>query len=261
MMHSVSSAKNTLVVIPTYNEVDNLEPLVGAVLSSIHGLHVLIVDDNSPDGTGAVADRLADANPAISVIHRKKKEGLGSAYLVGFRHALQKHYSYIVQMDCDFSHDPKDVPRLLNELQQDGVDLVIGSRYARGGKIVNWSLARRILSKGGNWYARLLLGFAIKDWTAGFKVYTREVLNGILSTGHADGYAFLAEMKYRSIATGFKVKEVPIVFTDRFSGESKMGGKIIVDAALQVWKLARHRWLERLRVIFSRLNALATTRK
>ncbi len=230
---------DTIVIIPTYNEAENIDALVKAVLAS-GDLHVLIVDDNSPDGTGEIADRLAKDNPAIKVIHRNEKLGLGPAYIEGFRYALSRGYSHIIQMDCDFSHDPGDIPRLLEEMKRSGADLVIGSRYVKGGRISGWPLVRHVLSRGGNIYARLVLGNTVKDWTTGFKLFKAEVLKDILkNNSYADGYAFLAEMTYRTIKRGYKVKELPIVFRERTKGESKMGKNIITEAARRVWKLRK----------------------
>ena len=230
---------DTIAIIPTYNEAENVERLVKAVLAN-GGIHVLIVDDNSPDGTGEIAKRLADKNPSVKVIHRKEKLGLGPAYIEGFRYALDKGYRFIIQMDCDFSHDPEDIPRLMEEMKRNGADLVIGSRYVKGGKITGWPIARHILSRGGNMYARLVLGPFVRDWTTGFKLYRAEVLGEILrNNSYADGYAFLAEMTYRTIKKGYNVKEVPIVFRERTAGESKMGKSIIIEAARRVLRLRR----------------------
>lgn len=229
-----------LAIIPTYNEIDNIERLAGEI-TRMSDIHILIIDDNSPDGTGVVADRLSRENPDIKVIHREGKMGLGSAYLMGFRYAFEKGYEYIVQMDCDFSHDPKDIKRFMEEMKRNSLDLVIGSRYIAGGRIEGWPFARHFLSKGGNLYARFLLGYPVRDWTTGFKLYRVKALKAIVSqnNSYADGYAFLAEMTYRTVKMGFKVKEVPITFRERVNGVSKMGKGIILEAAYRVWRLRR----------------------
>jgi dolichol-phosphate mannosyltransferase len=222
------------VCLPTYNERENLERMVaalGEVLGS-SGI-VLVIDDNSPDGTGEIADRLAAAHEWVHVLHRPRKDGLGPAYLAGFARALELGAELILEMDCDFSHDPADVPRLT--AAADGADLVIGSRYVPGGGTRNWGLLRRLISRGGSLYAQVLLGVPVRDLTGGFKCYRRAVLETIdLDAIHSKGYAFQIETTYRTIRAGFRVLEVPIVFVDREVGGSKMSRAIVLEA---VWKV------------------------
>jgi dolichol-phosphate mannosyltransferase len=231
------------VCLPTYNERENLEPMVdrlGEVLGS-EGL-VLVIDDSSPDGTGELADRLAAERSWVHVLHRPRKEGLGPAYLDGFRRALELGADLIFEMDCDFSHDPADVPRLLAAAKD--ADVVLGSRYVRGGGTRNWGLLRRLVSRGGSLYAQLLLGVPIRDLTGGFKCYRRAVLETIdLDAIDSKGYAFQIETTYRALRAGFRVVEVPIVFVDREVGGSKMSKAIVLEA---VWKVPALR-LARLR--------------
>jgi dolichol-phosphate mannosyltransferase len=222
------------VVLPTYNERENLPQIVPAILAAAPELDVLIVDDNSPDGTGALADALAAANPRVRVLHRARKEGLGRAYLAGFAEPLQRGYGRILQMDADFSHDPARLPALLAT----DADLVLGSRYVSGGGTVNWGLGRRLLSKGGNLYARTILGIPIRDLTGGFKCFRRRVLEGLdLPSVRSKGYAFMIELTYRALKRGFSVREVPITFTDRLVGTSKMSRRIVAEALWMVWKI------------------------
>jgi dolichol-phosphate mannosyltransferase len=219
------------VVLPTYNEAGNLERLVRAVLE--HDVRVLVVDDNSPDGTGAIADRLADELDAVEVLHRPRKAGLGRAYLAGFDHALRSGAELVIEMDADFSHDPADLPLLVAAAGD--ADLVLGSRYIEGGGVVDWGLLRRALSRGGSFYARTVLGVPVRDLTGGFKCFRREVLEAIAPTGvQANGYAFQIELTYRAIRAGFRVTEVPIVFRDRAVGRSKMTPAIALEA---VWRV------------------------
>lgn len=226
-----------LVIIPTYNEAENLEPITTAVLAAEPRIDVLVVDDNSPDGTGRLADALAAKNPRIRVLHRAKKEGLGKAYLHAFRWALDAGYQYVIEMDADFSHDPKYLPSLLTEAMG-GTDLVLGSRYVEGGGTVNWGPGRRAISRGGSLYARSILGVRIRDLTGGFKCFRRAVLEAIdLNAVKSSGYAFQIELTYRALKAGFKIKELPIVFEDRRVGQSKMSRKIFVEALTMVWKL------------------------
>jgi dolichol-phosphate mannosyltransferase len=222
------------VCLPTYNERENLEPMVdrlGKILGD-DGV-VLVIDDNSPDGTGEIADGLASDRSGVQVLHRPRKEGLGPAYLDGFRRALELGADLVFEMDCDFSHDPADVPRLA--AAADDADLVIGSRYVQGGGTRNWGLVRRLISRGGSLYAQLLLGVSIRDLTGGFKCYRRAVLETIdLDAIDSKGYAFQIETTYRALRGGFRVVEVPIVFTDREVGGSKMSKAIVLEA---VWKV------------------------
>lgn len=226
-----------LVVIPTYNERDNIGPITRAVLAADPRVDVLIVDDASPDGTGEVADALAKDEPRVSVLHRRGKEGLGRAYLHAFRVGLERGYSYLVEMDADFSHHPRYLPRLLDEAVA-GADLVLGSRYVPGGGTVNWGLGRRLLSRGGSLYARRVLGVSVRDLTGGFKCFSRRVLEGLdLDAVMSSGYGFQIELTYRALKKGFSVTEVPIVFEDRRVGQSKMSRRIFMEAVTVVWKL------------------------
>jgi dolichol-phosphate mannosyltransferase len=221
-------------VLPTYNEAANLEPLVAAILERLPAARrILVVDDSSPDGTGEVADRLAAADADIEVLHRPRKEGLGPAYVAGFRRALAGGAGLIAQMDADFSHDPADLPRLLSGAER--ADVVLGSRYVDGGVVDEWGPLRRLISRGGSAYARILLGLGVADLTGGFKVFRRPVLEAIeLETIPSLGYAFQVETTYRAARAGFRVLEVPIVFRDRRVGESKMTGSIVLEAAIRV---------------------------
>jgi dolichol-phosphate mannosyltransferase len=226
-----------LVCIPTYNEADNLEPITQAVLKAEPRVDILVVDDNSPDGTGKLADALAAKEPRIRVLHREKKEGLGRAYLAAFRWALAEGYTYIIEMDADFSHDPRYLPGLLDAAEADA-DLVLGSRYVTGGGTVNWGIGRKAISRGGSLYARTILGVGINDLTGGFKCFHRRVLESIeLDAVKSTGYAFQIELTYRTLKKGFTVREIPIVFEDRRVGQSKMSRKIFLEALTMVWKL------------------------
>jgi len=225
-----------MVCLPTYNERDNLEPMVRALGEQLDSDRdrVLVIDDNSPDGTGALADELAAELPWVGVLHRPQKEGLGPAYIAGFRHAIAAGADLVVEIDCDFSHDPADVPRLIASCEQ-GTDVTLGSRWVKGGGTVNWGAGRKLISRGGSLYARTLLGVGIRDLTGGFKCFRREVLEAIdLEAIAAKGYGFQIETTYRVLRKGFSVTEIPITFVDRRVGESKMGGSIVVEAMLQV---------------------------
>ena len=220
------------ICLPTYDERANIQAMLRAL--EPFGVHVLVVDDNSPDGTGEIADRLAQELAFVSVLHRRAKEGLGPAYVAGFRRALADGADLILEMDCDFSHDPADVPRLIAACES-GADLALGSRYVAGGGTENWGRMRRLVSTGGSWYARKLLGVGIRDLTGGFKCYRRRVLERIdLDAIRARGYAFQIETTYRAIRAGFDVVEVPIVFADRTAGQSKMSRTIVLEAVTQV---------------------------
>ena len=220
------------ICLPTYDERANIEAMLRALEPL--GVYVLVVDDNSPDGTGEIADRLAQELAFVSVLHRRAKEGLGPAYVAGFRRALADGADLILEMDCDFSHDPADVPRLIAACES-GADLALGSRYVPGGGTENWGRTRRLVSTGGSWYARKLLGVGIRDLTGGFKCYRRRVLERIdLDAIRARGYAFQIETTYRAIRAGFDVVEVPIVFADRTAGQSKMSRTIVLEAITQV---------------------------
>lgn len=228
------------VVVPTYNERDNLETLVEAVLT--HGYRLLIVDDASPDGTGHLADELAATRDLLEVVHRASKQGLGPAYAHGFDHALRGGARVICEMDADFSHDPSDLPRLVSAITDDGADLAIGSRYVPGGSTPDWPLFRRVLSRGGNLYARTMLGLPVNDATAGFRAFRAEALAGLeAGTCQASGYGFQVEMAWRAARQRLRIVEVPIVFRDRVYGESKMRGKIVIEAMWLVtkWGAAR----------------------
>jgi dolichol-phosphate mannosyltransferase len=233
------SGPPTLIVIPTFNEREILPQIVPAVRAVMPEATILVVDDNSPDGTGALADEMAAADRRLEVLHRPRKAGLGAAYLDAFTRALgsARGWECIVQMDADFSHDPKDVPRLLHALD-DGAGLAIGSRYTRGGCTENWGLGRKIISRGGGFYARSVLGVGVDDLTSGFKAWRVETLRAIdLAAVEARGYGFQIEMTYRALAAGFGVVEVPIRFLDRRVGESKMSGSIFFEAVTLVWSL------------------------
>jgi dolichol-phosphate mannosyltransferase len=224
-------------VLPTYNEAENIELLVRAVLPELEATGmphtVLIVDDDSPDGTGQIADRLAAEHEPVRVLHRERKEGLGRAYLAGFDTALAGGAGLVLEMDADFSHDPSDLPRLIAAAE--GADLVLGSRYVEGGGVEDWGFVRRMLSRGGSWYARAVLRVPVRDLTGGFKCFHREVLERLDLTGvHADGYGFQIELTYRALQADFKVVEVPITFGDRRVGQSKMTARIALEA---VWKV------------------------
>ncbi len=221
-----------VVCLPTYNERENLEPMLRALGDM--DVRVLVIDDNSPDGTGDLADRLASELGYVDVLHRESKEGLGPAYLAGFRRALASDAELILEMDCDFSHDPEYVPRLI-AAAEDGADLALGSRYVPGGGVRNWGLLRRFISAGGSAYARIILGVSVRDLTGGFKCYRRTVLEVIdLDAVDSKGYAFQIETTYRTLRAGFKVVEVPITFADREVGGSKMSKAIVAEA---IWKV------------------------
>jgi dolichol-phosphate mannosyltransferase len=223
-----------VICLPTYNERENLDPMVRALGGlGLEGLEVLVIDDASPDGTGEIADRLGAELPWVHVLHRKRKEGLGPAYLAGFRRALELGADLVFELDCDFSHDPADVPRLV--AAADEADLVLGSRYVSGGGTRNWGLLRRFVSRGGSLYAQALLQLGIRDLTGGFKCYRRKVLETIdLDAISSLGYAFQIETTYRALRAGFRVTEVPITFADREVGGSKMSKTIVLEA---IWKV------------------------
>jgi dolichol-phosphate mannosyltransferase len=222
-------------ILPTYNEAENIEAIVnaaGTVLAeaACEDFRVLVVDDGSPDGTGEIVDRLAATHAWVEVLHRTVKSGIGPAYLAGFAHALEHDAAYVMEMDSDFSHDPADLARLLQAVN-DGADLALGSRYVPGGGVTDWGLLRRFISQGGSTYARLVLGLRVRDLTGGFKCFRREVLEAIHFEGvRAQGYAFQVELTYRAVRAGFRVQEVPIVFRDRQHGQSKMSWRIAAEA-------------------------------
>jgi dolichol-phosphate mannosyltransferase len=223
---------NATVCLPTFNERENIEAMLRALQPL--GVRVLVIDDNSPDGTGEIADRLAEELDFVSVLHRERKEGLGPAYLAGFRRVIAEGAEYVLEMDCDFSHDPADVARLLAACEA-GADLALGSRYVPGGGTANWGLGRRIVSWGGSFYARALLGVRIRDLTGGFKCYRRSVLETIdLDAIVSKGYAFQIETTYRTARKGFRIVEIPIRFADRTEGDSKMSRGIFLEAVARV---------------------------
>ena len=230
-------------IIPTYNEASNLEQIVRASIPELERAvpdrhRILVVDDNSPDGTGGIADRLAEEISVVEVLHRTGKGGLGQAYLAGFGHALDNGAERVIEMDADFSHDPRYLPALIAAADQ--ADLVLGSRYVAGGGVRDWGLVRRLISRGGGIYARLILGVHVHDLTGGFKCIRREVLEAIdLGSIRAEGYVFQIEVTYRAILAGFTVREVPIVFSDRVAGKSKMSSRIALEAMLSVPTLRR----------------------
>ncbi|WP_211128142.1 polyprenol monophosphomannose synthase [Streptomyces yatensis] len=223
----------TLVIIPTYNEAENIKPIVERVLESVPDAHILVADDNSPDGTGKVADELAAEDDRVKVLHRKGKEGLGAAYLAGFRWGIEHGYGVLVEMDADGSHQPEELPRLLTALK--GADLVIGSRWVPGGRIVNWPKSREFISRGGSTYSRLLLDVPIRDMTAGYRAFRKETLEGIgMDEVASQGYCFQIDLAWRAIKAGFHVIEVPVTFIERERGESKMSRDIVTEAAWRV---------------------------
>ncbi|TML28713.1 MAG: polyprenol monophosphomannose synthase [Actinobacteria bacterium] len=226
-------------ILPTYNEAENIEALVEAALRVLaravpEGHRVLVVDDGSPDGTGEIADRLAARHDEVRVLHRARKTGLGRAYLAGFGMALEQGAAYVLEMDSDFSHDPEDLARLLAAVRG-GADLALGSRYVPGGDVPEWHALRRAISRGGCWYAQVVLGLPVRDLTGGFKCFRREVLEAIdLPSVRSEGYAFQIELTYRALRRGFRVVEVPITFHERRQGSSKMSGRIALEAIVRV---------------------------
>lgn len=231
-----------LVVIPTYNERDNLPTIVRRLWEALPEAHALVVDDRSPDGTGQLADELAAADDRLHVLHRSGKTGLGAAYVAGFEWALRREYGFVVEMDADGSHDPGDLPRMIQHLEVTGADVVLGSRYVLGGRVANWSRSRRWLSRGANLYSKLALGVGVNDLTSGFRVYRSAVLAALDLRGVAShGYCFQVDLAWRSVAAGFRVVEVPITFAERAVGESKMSSEIIAEALIRVtaWGLRR----------------------
>ena len=225
----------TLIVVPTYNEIENLKPLAEAVLSvTPESVEILVVDDGSPDGTGQLADTLVQQYPRFHVMHREKKSGLGTAYVQGFSWGIQRQFDAMIEMDADFSHHPKYLARMLELVQSN--DVAIGSRYVEGGGTVNWGIGRKILSRGGSLYARLILGAPIHDFTGGFNGWKRHVLEAVdLSSLRSDGYSFQIELKYRAFLKRFQIVEFPIVFEDRKVGKSKMNRRIVFEALGRVW--------------------------
>ncbi|MEE4311446.1 MAG: polyprenol monophosphomannose synthase [candidate division KSB1 bacterium] len=229
--------KRSLVVIPTYNEIENIEKLIDQIrFQGIKGLDILIVDDNSPDGTARVVEEISRQESNVYLLKRPGKMGLGTAYVTGFKYAIQHNYDYVFEMDADFSHDPDEIPNFLEKMARH--DLVIGSRYNVGVNVINWPLSRLILSLGANLYTRLITGLPVKDCTGGFKCFRIEVLKSIDLDGiNSDGYSFQIEMNFKAWKSGFSLYEIPIIFTDRVAGSSKMSKKIIREAIWMVWKL------------------------
>jgi len=226
-----------LIIVPTYNEAENVRGIAERLLAALPAADVLIVDDNSPDGTGAIADEMAAADRRIHVMHRAGKLGLGTAYVDGFGWGLPRGYEYLFEMDADGSHDPKYLPQML-ALAEDGADAVVGSRNIPGGGTVNWGIGRKLLSRGGSFYARTILGIDVRDVTAGFICWNRRVLEAIdLPTVDSNGYSFQIEMKYRALKRGFRIVETPIIFVDRRVGQSKMSRAIVAEALVKVWAL------------------------
>jgi dolichol-phosphate mannosyltransferase len=233
--------RDAWLILPTYDEAENIEAMVAAALDVLRaaapaGFRILVVDDDSPDGTGRIADELAAGHEAVEVLHRTVREGLGPAYLAGFAHALSRGAGLVIEMDADFSHDPDDLARLLAAAEE--ADLVLGSRYVAGGEVEDWGPVRRLVSRGGSWYARRVLGVGVRDLTGGFKCFRREVLEAIdLPTVRSRGYAFQVELTYRAVLAGFRVIEVPITFRDRRLGRSKMSWRIAGEAVVLVPRL------------------------
>ncbi|MDX2129308.1 MAG: polyprenol monophosphomannose synthase [Chloroherpetonaceae bacterium] len=237
----------TLIIIPTYNEAENIPMVVGLVMSlEIPGLDILIIDDNSPDGTGSIVEEMMKKNKHLFLLRRPGKMGLGTAYVAGFRYAIQHEYDYVMEMDADLSHDPKMIPNFLSAIKE--ADLVIGSRYLdRVANVVNWPISRLILSKGASLYTRMITGMPIQDPTGGFKCFRRKVLESInLDEVRSGGYSFQIEMNFKTWSKGFQVREIPIVFFDRTVGKSKMSRKIILEAMWMVWALKFKQLLGRL---------------
>jgi dolichol-phosphate mannosyltransferase len=236
-----------LVVLPTYNERDNIEPILKAIIAADPRLDVLVVDDNSPDRTGDIADAFAAREPRVKVLHRAGKEGLGRAYIAGFKRALQEPYEFIFEMDADFSHKPSDLPRFLLALEEQRADICLGSRRVEGGGTVNWGVGRQLLSAGGSLYSRSVLGIGVRDVTGGFKCFRRQVLEALpLDEVKSSGYGFQIELTYRAIRKGFKVIEIPIIFEDRRVGRSKMSRAVFVEALGMVVRLRADALLGRL---------------
>jgi dolichol-phosphate mannosyltransferase len=230
-------SERVLIVVPTYNERDNVAEVVTRFLAALPGCELLFVDDNSPDGTGTFLDQIAAREPRVHVLHRPGKLGLGTAYLDGFRWGLARDFGFLIEMDADFSHDPRYLPDMV-ALARGGADVVVGSRYVDGGGTINWGLARQLISRGGSLYARSILGVRLHDLTSGFILWRRSALEAIdLGAVKSNGYSFQIEMKYRALAAGLSVVETPIVFVDRRVGQSKMSRAIFAEALLVVWRL------------------------
>jgi dolichol-phosphate mannosyltransferase len=229
--------KRALVIIPTYNEKENVRGIVEMVLRQSPTIEILIVDDNSPDGTGNIVEEMGRSEPRLHLLRRAGKMGLGTAYLAGFKWGLEGGFDFLIEMDADFSHDPNELPNLLNAAEE--ADLVLGSRYANGIRVVNWPLSRLMLSKGAAWYVRIITALPVTDPTGGFKCFRRAVLESIdMEQVRSNGYGFQIEMTYKAWMKGFRIAEVPITFVDRYAGQSKMSGKIVWEALWMVWLLA-----------------------
>lgn len=228
--------KKSLIIIPTYNEMDNIRRLIPDILSRYENVDILVVDDNSPDGTGSFVANLSESNERIKIIHREKKLGLGTAYITGFKYALQNDYDYVFEMDADYSHDPGEIENFLKFIKEN--DLVLGSRYLTGVNVINWPMGRLILSYLANFYTRFITGLPVHDATGGYKCFRREVLEAIdLNKIKSNGYAFQIEMTYKAWKKSFRIKEISIIFVDRVKGNSKMSKKIVREAIFMVWKL------------------------
>jgi dolichol-phosphate mannosyltransferase len=230
--------QRALVIIPTYNEKDNVRGIVEAALAQGPNIDVLVVDDNSPDGTSGIVEEMGKTQPRMHLLRRAGKLGLGTAYIAGFKWGLTRKYEFLIEMDADFSHDPKEIPNLLKKIQE--ADLVLGSRYTDGAiRVVNWPLSRLVLSKGASYYVRIITGLPVMDPTGGFKCFRRRVLESMdLDSVRSNGYAFQVEMTYKAWMKGFRIAEIPITFTDRYAGQSKMSGKIVREALWMTWALA-----------------------
>ena len=240
-MELLSDMSQTLLVLPTYNEAENIRPMVERLLNLEIVIDVLVVDDNSPDGTGDIADELAELNKCVHVLHRQEKDGLGRAYCAGFAWALEREYDFVFEMDCDFSHNPDDIVRFLEKAGSENADLVLGSRYCEGIRVINWPISRLMLSLFAAKYVQIITGMPFTDPTGGFKCFRRRALKSInLDKVKANGYSFQVELTHTLWRTGYKIAEVPIIFTDRFVGTSKMSGKIVREAIWMVWRL----WLQ-----------------
>ena len=226
----------SIIIVPTYNEAENIEKLAGSIRSYLPSVTILVIDDNSPDGTAAIVKSLIKNDPKVDIIERPGKMGLGSAYIAGFKYALEREFEYIFEMDADFSHNPAHLPKFLEAIKE--ADLVIGSRYVPGGGVRNWSVLRKLISLGGSIYSRLILSLPYKDLTGGFKCFRRRTLQAIdLDRIYSEGYSFQIEMTYHAHNLGFRVREVPIIFEDRTGGKSKMSNKIFFEAIYRVWQI------------------------
>jgi dolichol-phosphate mannosyltransferase len=253
---SAGAGSGAWVVLPTFNEADNLRPIAAGILEALPGATLLVVDDGSPDGTGTIADELAATDPRVRVRHRPAKRGLGRAYLDGFGVALDRGATTVIQMDADWSHDPAALPALLAPVEQGQADLVIGSRYTPGGRVQDWGLGRRLISRSGSLFARVVLGLGPRDLTGGFKAWNARTLAAVPFDGvHAGGYVFQIEMTYRASRAGARVQEIPITFRDRRVGQSKMSRRIVLEALVVVCQLRLDEWRSRLREARRRRDA------